>query len=176
VPWKRKRDQPSPPPFPQSVSISGIRNSQVAVGTGNYTVQGSYIESGAAAAQLDQALATVRYLVQVQAGGQAQSALSQIDVLDRAVKDDPPDVTAIVRVRDWFGRHLPLIVPAVLEILAHPTIDTAIKAAGQVAQSEAACRSATVDEPAWSSTDLPLMHAMRVVVRRLWHASSAATS
>src|SRR5580658_10908567 len=55
VPWKRKRDQP--PPLPQSVSISGIRNSQVAVGTGNYTVQGSYIESAAAAAQLDQALA-----------------------------------------------------------------------------------------------------------------------
>ena len=52
-----------------------------------------------------------------------------------------PDVTAIVRVRDWFGRHLPLILPAVLEVLTHPTIDTAIKAAGQVAQSEAARRS-----------------------------------
>jgi hypothetical protein len=139
VPWKRKRDQP--PPLPQSVSISGIRNSQVAVGTGNYTVQGSYIESGAAAAQLEQSLATVRCLVQAQAGSQAQPAVSQIDMLDRAVKDDPPDVTAIVRVRDWFGRHLPLVLPAVLEVLAHPTIDTAIKAAGQVAQSEAARRS-----------------------------------
>ena len=139
VPWKRKRDQL--PPLPQSVSISGIRNSQVAVGTGNYTVQGSYIESGAAAAQLEQSLATVRCLVQAQAGSQAQPALSQIDMLDRAVKDDPPDVTAIVRVRDWFGRHLPLILPAVLEVLTHPTIDTAIKAAGQVAQSEAARRS-----------------------------------
>jgi len=139
VPWKRKRDQL--PPLPQSVSISGIRNSQVAVGTGNYTVQGSYIESGAAAAQLEQSLATVRCLVQAQAGSQAQPALSQIDMLDRAVKDDPPDVTAIVRVRDWFGRHLPLILPAVLDVLAHPTIDMAIQAAGQVAQSEAARRS-----------------------------------
>jgi hypothetical protein len=139
VPWKRKRDQPLP--LPQSVSISGIRNSQVAVGTGNYTVQGSYIESEAAAAQLEQALATVRCLVQAQAGSQAQPAFSQIDMLDRAVKDDPPDVTAIVRVRDWFGRHLPLILPAVLEILANPTIDTAIMAAGQVAQSEVSRRS-----------------------------------
>ncbi len=139
VPWKSKRDQPHP--LPQSVSISGIRNSQVAVGAGNYTVQGSYIESGTMAAQLDQALAIVRYLVQAQAGGPEQSALSQIDILDRAVKADPPDVTAIVRVRDWFGRHLPLILPSVLEVLAHPTIDTAIKAAGQVAQSEAARRS-----------------------------------
>ena len=80
-------------------------------------------------------------LVQAQAGSQAQPALSQIDMLDRAVKDDPPDVTAIVRVRDWFGRHLPLILPAVLDVLAHPTIDMAIQAAGQVAQSEAARRS-----------------------------------
>jgi hypothetical protein len=36
---------------------------------------------------------------------------------------------------------LPLILPAVLDVLAHPTIDTAIQAAGQVAQSEAARRS-----------------------------------
>ena len=149
MPWKRRRDQPPPPPLPQSVSISGIRNSQVAVGVGNHTVQGSYMESGAAAAQLDQALATVRYLIEAQAAGQAQSALSQVDLLDRAVKNDPPDVTAIVRVRDWFGRHLPLILPAVLEVLAHPTIDTAIKAAGQVAQSEAARRSGPGSAEGW---------------------------
>jgi hypothetical protein len=107
------------------------------------------MESGAAAAQLDQALATVRYLIEAQAAGQAQSALSQVDLLDRAVKNDPPDVTAIVRVRDWFGRHLPLILPAVLEVLAHPTIDTAIKAAGQVAQSEAARRSGPGSAEGW---------------------------
>jgi hypothetical protein len=134
VPWKRKKDQL--PPAPQSVRISGIRNSAIAVGTGNYTVQGSAVESGPAEAQLDEALAAVRYLVQERAGDQAQLALGQVAALDRAAKADPPDVTTIVRVREWFGRHLPFIVPAVLEVLAHPSIDTAIKAAGQIAQAE----------------------------------------
>lgn len=139
MPWRRRRDQP--PPLPQSVRISGNRDGQVVVGTGNYTVRGSAIQSGPASAQLDEALATVRYLVEARGGEQAQPALSQLDVLGRAVKAEPPDVTAIVRVRNWFRDHLPAIAPAVAEVIAHPTIDTAIRAAGQIVQSEAALRS-----------------------------------
>jgi enamine deaminase RidA (YjgF/YER057c/UK114 family) len=135
MPWKRKQAQQSPP-LPQSVSISGIHSSAVSVGTGNYTVQGSSVESGPAAAQLDEALAALRHRIQAQGGNLTQSALGQAAELDQAAKADPPDATVIARVRDWFERHLPSVLPAVLAVVAHPTIDAAIMAAGQIAQAE----------------------------------------
>jgi hypothetical protein len=136
VPWRRKRDQ-QPPALPQSVSISGIRNSAVAVGSGNYTVQGSSVEAAPAMQGPDDAIAAVRRLVEIQAGNLAEPALSQVAELDQAVKADPPDTTVIAEVREWFTRNLPSILPAVLEVAAHPTVDTAIRAAAQIAQAQA---------------------------------------
>jgi hypothetical protein len=134
VPWRRKRDQQSPA-IPQSVSISDIHSSAVAVGSYNYTVQGSSVEAGAAAAQLDDAIAAVRRLVEDQAGSLAAPALGQVAVLDQAARADPPDSTMIDAVCGWFTRNLPAILPAVLEVAAHPTVDTAIRAAAQAAQT-----------------------------------------
>jgi hypothetical protein len=135
VPWIRKRDQQAPA-LPQSVSISGIYSSAVAVGSNNYSVQGSSVPAGPTAVQLDEAIAAIRCLVETQAGRLMSSAMSQVAALDRAVKADPPDTTVIAEVRGWFTRNLPLVLPAVLEIAAHPTVDTAIKAAAQVAQGQ----------------------------------------
>jgi hypothetical protein len=135
VPWKRKRDQQAPAP-PQSVIISGIRSSAVAVGSNNCAVQGSSVPTGPIMMQLDEAIAAVRCLVETRAGSLMPSAMSQVSALDRAAKADPPDITVIAEVRDWFTRNLPLILPAVLEVAAHPTVDTAIKAAAQVAQGQ----------------------------------------
>jgi hypothetical protein len=64
VPWRRKREQS--PALPQSVSISAIRNSAVAVGSGNYTVQGSSVEAGPAIQELGDAIAAVRRLAEIQ--------------------------------------------------------------------------------------------------------------
>jgi len=85
---------------------------------------------------LDEAIAAVHRLVETQAGSLLPSAMSQVVALDRAAKADPPDATVIAEVRDWFTRNLPLILPAVLEVAAHPTVDTALKAAAQVAQGQ----------------------------------------
>jgi hypothetical protein len=135
VPWIRKRDQQAPA-LPQSVSINSIHSSAVAVGSNNCTVQGSSVPAGPTAVQLDEAIAAVRCLVENQAGSLMSSAISQVAALDRAAKADPPDTTVIAEVRGWFTRNLPLILPAVLEVAAHPTVDTAIKAAAQVAQGQ----------------------------------------
>jgi hypothetical protein len=135
VPWRRKRDQQAPA-LPQSVSISGIHSSAVAVGSNNYTVQGSSVPAGPTAVQLDEAIAAVRCLIETQAGSLMPAAMSQVAALDWAAKADPPETTVLAEVRDWFTRNLPLILPAVLEVAAHPTVDTAIKAAAQVAQGQ----------------------------------------
>lgn len=86
--------------------------------------------------QLDEAIAAVRCLVETQAGSLMPSAMRRVAALDRATKADPPDTTVIAEVRDWFTHNLPLILPAVLEVAAHPTVDTALKAAAQVAQGQ----------------------------------------
>jgi hypothetical protein len=135
VTWRHKRDQQAPA-LPQSVSISGIHSSAIAVGSNNYTVQGSSVPAGLTVVQLDEAIAVVRCQVETQAGSLMPSAMSQVAALDRAAKADPPDTTVIAEVRDWFRRNLPLILPAVLEVAAHPTVDTAIKAAAQFAQGQ----------------------------------------
>lgn len=134
MPWIRKRDQQQTPQQP--VSISDINNSAVAVGSANYVVQGSSVQ----AAPLDDALRALRALVQEKAGSQAPDALSQVDVLEVAAKADPPDLPAIARVRGWFTRNLPALLPGVLEVIAHPTLDGAAKAAAEIAQNRAAYR------------------------------------
>jgi len=125
MPWTRKRDQKTP----DNVNISGVSNSAVAVGTGNYTVQGSAVVSG----PLDESLKNLRAEIQAHAGDQAQAALEQAGILERAARSNPPDLTAIVHVRNWFQHNLPVIVPALGGILAHPTVASAIKAATDIA-------------------------------------------
>lgn len=134
MPWIRKRNQQQTPPQP--VRISGVRNSAVAVGSGNYAVQGSSVQGTSP----DEALRALRALIQEQAGGEAPDALSQVDVLEVAVKASPQDVSTIDRVGAWFVRHLPDLVPAVLEVVARPTLDTAAKAAAEIARNRAANR------------------------------------
>lgn len=125
MPWTRKRDQR----MPENVSISGLNNSAVAVGSGNYTVQGSSVAPG----PLDKALGVLRAEIEACAGDQAGAALEQAGLLERAAKANPPDLTAIARARGWFQHNLPVIVPAVAGVLAHPTVDAAIKAAAEIA-------------------------------------------
>jgi hypothetical protein len=125
MPWTRKRGQRTP----DKVNISGVHNSAVAVGSGNYTVQGSSVVS----APLDESLSFLRAQIEAHAGNQRKEALEQAGILERAAKSDPPDLTAIVRVRNWFQSNLPVIAQAMAGVLAHPAIDTAIKAAAEIA-------------------------------------------
>ena len=125
MPWTRKRGVRTP----DSVNISGVNNSAVSVGTGNYTVQGSTVAPGS----LDDSLKALRAQIQAEAGDHVQAALEQASILERAAKANPPDLTAIARVRGWFRHNLPVIAPALTGVLAHPTIDAAVKAAAEIA-------------------------------------------
>jgi hypothetical protein len=125
MPWMRRRGQRTP----DKLNISGVHNSAIAVGSGNYTVQGSAVVSG----PLDESLKTLRAQIAAYAGDQAQAALEQAGILERAAKADPPDITAIARVRGWFQHNLPVILPSLAGVLAHPTIDAVIKAAAEIA-------------------------------------------
>jgi hypothetical protein len=149
VPWLHKRDRQVPAP-PQYVTFSGITGSALAVGSNNYTVHGSSVPARPAAAQLDEALAAVRFLAETQAGSLMPLAVSQVAALGQAVKADPPDSKVIAGVRDWFARNLPVLLPAVLEVAAHPTVDTVIKAAAQVAQGQAR-REPGLEPMGWGS-------------------------
>jgi hypothetical protein len=125
MPWTRKRGQR----MPDNVSISGVTSSAVAVGSGNYTVQGSAVVTG----PLDESLKSLRAEIEAHAGDQARAALEQAGILERAAVSSPPDLTAIARVRGWFTQNLPVIVPAVARVIADPSIDAAIKAAAEIA-------------------------------------------
>lgn len=127
--WRRKRD----PRTPDSVNISNLRHSAVAVGSGNITVQGSAVASGS----LDSALENLRAQIEAHAGDQIGAALEQAGMLERAAKSSPPDLTAIARVRGWFVRNLPVIVPAVAGVLQDPTVAAAVKAAAEIAAGSA---------------------------------------
>lgn len=129
MPWIRKRAQRTP----DNVNISGVHNSAVNVGSGNYTVQGSAVVSG----PLDESLKNLRAQIEAYAGDQATAALEQAGILERATKASPPDLTAIASVRNWFRRNLPVIGPALAGVLAHPAVDTAIKAATEIAAGTA---------------------------------------
>ena len=130
--WRRRKDTP----LPQSVSISGVHNSAIALGSGNTQLQGSAVESGAMAARLDEALVALRSFVAEQAGPQRESALGQVDQFEHALRSEPPDVTRLGQVRDWFMVHLPPIAPAIAEVIARPTAETVIRALGQIVQAE----------------------------------------
>jgi len=127
--WGRKRA----PRTPESVNISGVHSSAVVVGSGNTTVQGSAIVAGS----LDKALENLRAQIEAHAGDQVQAALEQAGVLERAAKSSPPDLTAIARVRGWFVRNLPVIVPALAGVVQDPTVAAAIKAAAEIAAGSA---------------------------------------
>ncbi len=129
MPWTRKRGQRTP----DEVNISGITNSAVVVGSGNHTVQGSAVVSD----PLDESLKNLRAQIDAYAGDQAKVALEQAGLLERAARAEPPDLTTIARVRKWFQRNLPVIVPALAGVLAHPAVDTAIKAAAEIAAGAA---------------------------------------
>jgi hypothetical protein len=132
MPWMRKRGQRTP----DKLNISGANNSAITIGSGNYTVgSGNYTVQGSAVVSgpLDESLANLRRQIEAYAGDQAQAALEQAGILERAAKANPPDITAIARVRGWFQHNLPVIVPSLAGVLAHPTIDAVIKAAAEIA-------------------------------------------
>jgi hypothetical protein len=129
VPFRRKRDDQTTPQ--QSVNIRDVSGSAVTVGTGNYTLHGSTMD-GAPPRTLDQAISALRTAIEAKGGELAPAALEQAERLDQAAKHEPPDAKALAAGREWFMNHLPALLPAVVEVAEHPSVDTALKAAGEV--------------------------------------------
>ncbi|HEV2634180.1 MAG TPA: hypothetical protein VGX23_03470 [Actinocrinis sp.] len=151
MPWRRNKaettNQPATPQF-NNVNITGIQGATVTVGTGNTFVQNSTVNTQADTAQLDAALSSLRNLVQSQAGLLKVPALDHVAALDAAAKKSPPDAGTVTRVREWFAANLPAIAPAVLDVIANPTVDTAVKAAAQIAHGATAAHPSAPEHAA----------------------------
>lgn len=132
MPFRRKRDDQTAPQ-PSVNIVRDVRESAVAVGTGNTVLHGSTMEgSPAQAATLDQAIAALRAAIESKGGELKLAALEQAGRLDQAANSEPPDAKALAASREWFMKHLPALLPAVAEVAEHPSVETALKAAGQV--------------------------------------------
>ena len=65
------------------------------------------------------------------AGVEADAAASKLDDLEFAALEDPPDVSTMVAVRNWFRRHLPTAAEKVTDALLGSVITASAAAASQ---------------------------------------------
>ncbi|WP_333769487.1 hypothetical protein [Streptomyces sp. IBSBF 2435] len=140
----RARGRDEQPATPQRLDISGVSGGSmvVGVGSGNTFVQASALGAQDSSERLEQALTALRGSVEAQTGALRGPALAQVSVLDRAAREDPPDGQALEHARDWFVRNLPAILPALGQVLVHPTVDTALQAAARIAGGAAGAADA----------------------------------
>ncbi|MEY9931233.1 hypothetical protein ABH926_005882 [Catenulispora sp. GP43] len=132
MPFRRKRDNQAAPQPSVSV-VRDVTGSAVAIGTGNTVLHSSTMKgSPAQSATLDQAIAALRVAIESKGGELKPAALEQAGRMDQAANSAPPDAKALAASREWFMNHLPALLPAVAEVAEHPSVETALKAAGQV--------------------------------------------
>lgn len=66
----------------------------------------------------------------------AKEAQEKVDTLEEAVTAAEPDVSAMERVKRWFGEHLPSAAGAVTSLLVNPIVGKMVEAAGDLAADE----------------------------------------
>ena len=69
-------------------------------------------------------------------GDFAEPARAQLADLRDAVLAPTPDVSRMVRVRDWFAAHLPAMAAAVGRVIVHPIVVRLVNAAGESVATE----------------------------------------
>jgi hypothetical protein len=65
-----------------------------------------------------------------------ETARAQLVELQDAVLAEKPDVSRMVRVRDWFATHLPAMAAAVGKVIVHPVVVRLVNAAGDSVAAE----------------------------------------
>jgi hypothetical protein len=122
------------------IRIGGDMSGQVVLGDNNVTTN-----SRSALSSADRKLLTAVF---DEVGGQldgqlgdhpdelADSARALLADLRAAVLATKPDVSTMVRVRDWFALHLPAMAAAIGRVVVHPIVVRLVSAAGDSIAAE----------------------------------------
>ena len=106
------------------------------VHTGSGDIHVGSMQVGADAS-LEALLGALRQAVTAQAPLAVQSkALQRVDLLAEALTESEPDLGLMESALDWFRKHLPSLVGAVVAVIFHPAVVKAIEATGKPARAE----------------------------------------
>lgn len=123
-------------------NISGGVSGQVAVG--GHNVQNQTIGATPAAAvtaderaELKRLLAELAQRVAAEAPAESKDAAAgKVTELEEALAGDEPDLTTMEYVRNWFGRHVPVLAGVVASVVVHPIVGKLVAAAGDTVAAE----------------------------------------
>ncbi|HEX2951807.1 MAG TPA: hypothetical protein VHV83_19910 [Armatimonadota bacterium] len=125
---------------PMHISISGPVSGQVGIGqhiTQSQNIGGQQQITTNEMTVLNQQFADLRSQVAAEAPSeQRDEALHQVDQLQQAITAPKPDVSTMVRVRDWFVTHLPMLAGTVLSVVVNPIVGKLVEAGGDMLADE----------------------------------------
>lgn len=114
-------------------TITGDVSGQIAVGDQNVQHQ-TIVEARLSPEEVEELrglFAALREVVAAEAPPEEQdAALEHVDELQEALTAETPDVSALERVKRWFGEKLPAAGKAVGNLLRHPVVAKLVGAAG----------------------------------------------
>ncbi|MGW7537593.1 hypothetical protein [Amycolatopsis sp. NPDC054798] len=114
-----------------TIHVGNDLSGQVVLGNDNVTTAGDYHAAGPVSqADLDTLAALLGEIRAALPADAAETGGAQLDDLEEAITADPPDLTAMKRVRDWFARHVPALASAIGRIVLHPIVVRTVDAAG----------------------------------------------
>jgi hypothetical protein len=118
-----------------SATISGDVSGQVAVGN-NINQWNSKIHqtvTGGEMQELQDMLAQLKSQVEAEAPADKKAAaLERVDELQQAITEKKPDLSTMEYVKNWFGKHIPGLVGAVVSVVVHPIVGKLVQAAGDM--------------------------------------------
>jgi hypothetical protein len=88
-------------------------------------------------AEVHERIATLREAVRAVAPpDQREQAAKLVDELEDAIVAEPPKVSRMAFIRDWFSAHVPKLAGAVSELILSPLVRRIVAAAGDLAAAE----------------------------------------
>jgi len=121
------------------ITINGNTSGQVAVGD-RITQTQSEIHYSIAPEEMDelrQILKELRAKVEAMAEPEKKdSALEQVQKLERAVTKKKPNLSKMESVRNWFGKNVPMLAGAVTSVIVHPIVGKLVEAGGDMMVKE----------------------------------------
>jgi pyrimidine deaminase RibD-like protein len=122
------------------ISVGGAVGGNVVVGRENQIISSPTNAPKPSAAELTafrSAVDQVKARLATEAPADAATeAAAHLDELHAAATAPTPDVSTMVRVRDWFVDHLPTFIGAVTGLLVHPVVGALVKSAGDAVSAE----------------------------------------
>lgn len=120
-------------------TVTGDVSGQIAVGDQNVQQQ-TIVEARLSHEEVEELrglFAALREVVTAEARPEEQdAALEQVEELEEALTAETPDLSAMERVKGWFGEKLPAAGKAVGNLLRHPVVAKLVGAAGDALAAE----------------------------------------